>query len=491
MTTRSDQAGSYLRQFGRMNRNARLYLVSNTLNSISVGIFALLLNLYLVALGYQADFIGWMLVIGVVGGALGIVTASPVLARLGAKAALLWSSVLAGGIGALQLVIPNPFFLLGGSFVLGIAGGLYLVIGAPLLAEGSQESSRSHIFSLSAALALITTVIGQVLSGYLPAWFSLPAITHSWLLQALDPFLVPGAEARSYELALLMAGIITAPCFIPLIMMDPTPPVRHLSNRAISSHSTLVRRPKHGGGRQSGQSGQNGQNAPTPRQSKQNGQSGHFRLSWLVPTGIQYVRALLNGPIGHLAMIEGLIGLGAGLFIPYLNLYFVKHLGVSLTFYALMTAISTALMAVTTLAGPFFAVRLGKVRGAVIAHLASLPLLLLLGFTRALPLVLGAYLIRFSLMNMTEPVVLSFFMSVVKPEERAAANSAYNLSFYGLWAIGSAVGGLIITVGNFTLPFALAALLYFTATALLWHFFKDKEPRGRPSEAPQLEHVAS
>jgi predicted MFS family arabinose efflux permease len=82
-------------------------------------------------------------------------------------------------------------------------------------------------------------------------------------------------------------------------------------------------------------------------------------------------------------------------------------------------------------------------------------------------------------------------MSVVKPEERAAANSAYNLSFYGLWAIGSAVGGLIITVGNFTLPFALAALLYFTATALLWHFFKDKEPRGRPSGAPQLEHVAS
>ncbi len=475
MVTPSDQAGSYLRQFGRMNRNARLYLVSNTLNSISVGIFALLLNLYLVALGYQADFIGWMLVIGVVGGALGIVTASPVLARVGAKAALLWSSVLAGGIGALQLVIPQPVLLLSGSFVLGIAGGLYLVIGAPLLAEGSQESSRSHIFSLNAALALITTVIGQVLSGYLPVWFSLPAIAHSGLLQALDPFLVPGAEARSYELALLLAGIIATPCFIPIIMMDPTPPVRPLSNRSIPMPRTLISRLKHGGDRHSGHDGHDGHD-------------GHSRLS---REGIASIRALLNGPIGHLALVEGMIGLGAGLFIPYLNLYFVKHLGVSLTFYALMTAISTALMAVTTLAGPFFAVRLGRVRGAVIAHLASLPLLLLLGFARALPLVLGAYLIRFSLMNMTEPVVLSFFMSVVKPEERAAANSAYNLSFYGLWAIGSAVGGLIITVGNFTLPFALAALLYFTATALLWYFFKDKEPRGRPSERPELEHVAS
>ena len=58
------QAGSYLRQFGRMNRNARLYLLSNTLSSITVGIFILLYNLYLVSLGYQADFIGWLLVIG-------------------------------------------------------------------------------------------------------------------------------------------------------------------------------------------------------------------------------------------------------------------------------------------------------------------------------------------------------------------------------------------------------------------------------------------
>src|ERR1051326_3324093 len=127
-----EQVGSYLRQFGRMSRNARLYLLSNTLNAISVGIFALLYNLYLVALGFQADFIGWLLIVGVIGGALGIVITSPLLEHFGAKATLFWSSAVAGIAGALQLLIPHALSLTVTSFVLGIAGGIYLVMGAPL-----------------------------------------------------------------------------------------------------------------------------------------------------------------------------------------------------------------------------------------------------------------------------------------------------------------------------------------------------------------------
>ncbi len=486
MATPEDQAGSYLRQFWRMNRNARLYLISNTLNSITVGIFALLYNLYLVALGYQADFIGWLLVVGVAGGALGMVTTSPLMARFGAKATLFWSSVVAGIAGALQLLIPQAISLTITSFVLGVAGGVYLVIGAPLLAEGSQESARSHIFSLNAALALITAVIGQALGGFLPNLVSLPAISNSALLHIIEPFLVSGAQARSYELALLLAGLIAAPSYLPIILMDPTPAGtgRRLKPRlraALGRHQTRLRgfpppqasAAPIGGG----ESAQADVVAVRPREA-------------VLTAGLPCLRAealkLLRGPIGQLAMVEGLIGLGAGLFIPYFNLYFVQHLGLSATLYGLITAVATALMALTTLAGPFFAARLGNVRAAVIGHLISLPFLALLGFTRALPLVLAAYLVRWSLMNMAEPVLLSFFMSVVRPTERAAANSAYNLSFWGCWAAGGAIGGVIIASNNFTLPFVLAALLYLLATALLWRCFKDRrEVRADLSRQPQ------
>ncbi len=467
MARLKEQAGSYLRQFGRMNRNARLYLLSNTLNSITVGIFALLYNLYLVALGYQADFIGWLLVIGVAGGALGMVTTSPLIARFGIKATLFWSSVVAAIAGTLQLLIPLAFSLTITSFVLGVAGGVYLVIGAPLLAGGSQESARSHIFSLNASLALISAVIGQALGGFLPNLVSLPAISQSWLLHLLSPFLVPGAEARSYELALLVAGIIAAPSFIPIILMDPTPPIRPSARQA-----ELLPAKRAGALLAEAQWWVN--------RNLQARHMAHLRSE---------VLAFLRGPIGRLAAVEGLIGLGAGLFIPYFNLYFVKHLGISTPVYGLITAIATTLMAVTTLSGPFFAARLGNVRAAVLCHLVSLPFLLLLGFARALPLVLAAYLVRGSLMNLAEPVLLSFFMSVVPPRQRASANSAYNLSYWAFWAAGSAIGGLIIAAANFTLPFVLAAALYLLATGLLWRWFQGRREWQAPT--PPEEAAAS
>ncbi len=458
MANLKDRAGSYLRQFWRMNRNARLYLLSNTLNSIAVGIFLLLYNLYLVALGYQANFIGWLLVIGVIGGGLGMVTTSLLLARFGMKDTLLWSSVVAGVAGAFQLLIPQAVSLIITTFVLGIAGGIYLVIGAPLLAEGTQESDRSHIFSLNTALALICAVIGQALGGYLPHLMSLPAVSQSGLLHAAEPLLVSGGEARSYELALLLAGVIAAPSLLPILLMDPTPPREGRRERlSLGAFRPQVRL--------RGLPTQAHERSPLTR-------AGRFCSGLWLPIGA--VLTAMRGPIGRIALVEGLIGLGAGLFIPYFNLYFVEHLGVSTTFYGLMTAISTALMAFATLAGPFFAVRLGKVRATVIGHLVSLPFLVLLGFTHTLPLVLAFYLVRWSLMNMAEPVLLSYFMSVVHPDERSAANSAYNLSFWGCQAAGGAIGGVIIADNNFTLPFVLAALLYLLATALLWRFFKDR-----------------
>ncbi len=454
MTQQQHQAvRSYLRQFARMDRNARLYLLSNLLSSITVGVFTLLYNLYLVSLGYGADFIGWLLALGVAGGAVGIAVSSPIIGRIGAKAALFWSSAIAGAAGALQLVYPQALCLLLTSVIAGIAGGLYLVIGAPLLAAGSTESSRGHIFSLNAALALVTTVIGQALGGSLPTLASLPAVVHSPLYQAIQPALVAGAKAQSYELALLLAGLIAAPSFLPIILMDPTPPARR------------QRMP------------QPEQAAESPLSERKSG----LILLWdaRLRAALDEGRVLLRGPIGQLALVEGLIGLGAGLFIPYFNLYFVDYLGVSANLYGLMTAGSTLLMALTTLAGPYFAAKLGKVRGTVIAHLASLPFLFTLGLTRALPLVLLAYLVRWSLMNMAEPVLLSFFMSILPEEQRATANSAYTLSFWGLWALGSLLGGFIIASNTYTLPFQLACALYLLATFFLWRFFKNTQELER------------
>jgi hypothetical protein len=52
---------SYIREFGRFQRNARLYLISNALSGVTIGIILVLYNLYLVSLGYKTDFVGLVL----------------------------------------------------------------------------------------------------------------------------------------------------------------------------------------------------------------------------------------------------------------------------------------------------------------------------------------------------------------------------------------------------------------------------------------------
>src|SRR5205823_7156664 len=68
----SPQVVEYLRQFGRFQRNARLYLISNVLSGVTTGIILVLYNLYLTSLGYGTDFIGFMLFVVTIGAGVAI-----------------------------------------------------------------------------------------------------------------------------------------------------------------------------------------------------------------------------------------------------------------------------------------------------------------------------------------------------------------------------------------------------------------------------------
>ncbi len=107
----------YTRQFGRFQRNARLYLISNALSGVSVGILLVLYNLYLVALGYGTDFIGVILLVGTLGAGLAIFPAGWCVDRFGGKAILIWSSLLIGVAGVGLLLFRQPVPLLVSSFM--------------------------------------------------------------------------------------------------------------------------------------------------------------------------------------------------------------------------------------------------------------------------------------------------------------------------------------------------------------------------------------
>ena len=126
---------------------------------------------------------------------------------------------------------------------------------------------------------------------------------------------------------------------------------------------------------------------------------------------------MLVDPVAlRLAVIGGLIGLGAGLFLPYLNVYFVQELGASPAVYGWISGASTLTRLGATLLAPAVAGRLGTVGAIAGTQLASVPFLLLLGFAPQLGLAALAFLIRGALMNMALPLQTSFTMGALRPD---------------------------------------------------------------------------
>ncbi len=439
----------YLRRFWQFQPNARLYLINNVLTGVTSGILLLLYNLYLNSLGYKEDFIGLVLFIGTLGGALAIFPAGLVIDRVSGKFVLLGSNALIGLAGAAQILLRGPIPLLISTFIAGVATAFILVINAPFLSINSTQEERPHLFSLNISLSLISGVGGSLLGGVMPVLIrKVP-----WLLGSLpyhlDLLFASGAEARAYQLTLVFAGIIAAPGFIPLLLMDRVIPERH----------------------------------PVPTEERSEGGKWRQIKDWIDRARHNISRASLikvvRLPIVLLSLYWGLRGLGAGLFFPYFNLYFVKHLGASPALYGLIDGLSTTCTALLTLVAPLLARRWGPVRTIVLMQLCSLPLLLGINFIWAISLVSVFYIARNSGMNMANGLFQVFSMERVPMQQRGIANSTYYAAEQIANGVATPIGGVVIAHLGYTPVFVSAAMLYLIAIGLLWFGFGGKPYRER------------
>jgi len=423
----------YLREFGRFQCNARLYLISNALSGVTIGIILVLYNLYLDALGYGTDFVGLMLFVLAVGIGVAIFPAGLCVDRVSGKTILIWASVVIGIAGAGQFIFRQPVPLLMSSFVAGVASAFIVVVNAPFLTANSTPVERSHLFSLNIVVTLATTVLGELLGGVLPLWFR----TLPWLMNPHAAWsggvLVSQVIPRSYQLSLLLAGIIAVPSFFPLFMMSDDHPL--VARALVQDRVSLLQRVK--------------------------------QMQWRqIP-----LRTLLVSPMAVLTLVQVVIGLGAGLFIPYFNLYFVRHLGASTALFGVIDGGANAINAVLTLLAPLVALRIGKINTITATRLISLPLLLVIGLSNLLPLVAVLYLFRQGTMDMSLGIFQVFSMEAVPRRRLGLANSAYQVASQVAPALTTPLGGLIIARAGYTPVFIGGALLYLLAIALLWGRF--------------------
>ena len=179
----------------------------------------------------------------------------------------------------------------------------------------------------------------------------------------------------------------------------------------------------------------------------------------------------------RLTFVNFVIGIGAGLIIPFLNLYFKERFHLAPDMIGLFYFCVSCSMFLGTLAGPILARRFGLVRTVVFTQLASIPFMLTLAFTYVLPIAFVAFVIRGGLMNLNGPISSHLAMELSEEKERTLVNALLLISWTASWMIAVAIGGQLVERYGFTLVLNIAGGLYVCASIMYFRFFRHIERR--------------
>jgi len=179
-----------------------------------------------------------------------------------------------------------------------------------------------------------------------------------------------------------------------------------------------------------------------------------------------------NWPIISRLMIPKiLVGLGAGLVIPFMNLYFKIVFNADSAKIGSYFSIMQVFLFLGMLSAPQLSKRFGMINTIVLTELFSIPFMLILALSNNLPLAVVAFVARGTLMNLNLPVSANFEMELVNPNEQAFTNAISTLSWQGAWTISSWLGGQIIEKYSFAWSFYVTIAFYFLSACSYYLFF--------------------
>jgi MFS family permease len=415
--------GTFLyKYFDQFTPNARLFLLSTVIGGITFSGFQLFFNIFLRARGYDLDFVGLLNAIPS-GAALIVGVPMGILSdRLGRKRSMLIGLTVATWAAWVLVTTEARGLMMLMSAVLGVANSLYFLSMAPFMMRASREKERTLLFSLNFGLMTISGSVGNLLAGQLPAWFG------AWL--------GVGAEsARAYEAVLVASVLAGGLALVPVYFI---------------------------------------------REARQAG------LRPEKPAGLEDFRKLLRPGVLKLAAPNIIIGFGAAILIPYLNLFFKGKFHIGDDQLGLLFSLSATVTGLATVVGPRIAEKMGsKIKAVVFTQGGSLLFLLLMGFVPIYWFAGFAFLIRGALMNMSNPLYSAFAMENTPERERGAVNSVMQLMWEVGWTVGPYLSGVVQARWGFAPLFISTATLYGIAIAFTWLFFRHVETQ--PASAPVLE----
>ena len=421
---------------GRFHRDARVFLVISLVAGAALSLYWIDFNLYLASLGLSTATIGLIATVGSVASALVAFPASAASDRFGRRT-LFAAGLAAALVGIVGLTLTTAVGAIAVCAALWSAGiGTLFVVQAPFLTEHSDPEHRNELFAIQFAIQNVTNIIAAIVGGAVAA------------LVASTAGLDPEGPATYRVILIIMAALLVVALATVGRLTDDRP--RTIQGRRLQAAGEPASFP------------------PDPRRPR-------WRLGLVVHDRGRFFRLLLPGL---------LISIGAGQVIPFLNLYIQRTFALDLTSLNAVFAFTSLGTVVAILAQPMLARRFGQITSVVLVQGASIPFLVVLGFSPVLWTVILAMAVRNSLMNAGNPIFTAFAMEHVAPGERATLSAAMSV----LWQVGWVVGGLWYALlqatlgfrGGYTVNFITIIALYSVATALYWIWFRPVDRRPAP-----------
>lgn len=177
------------------------------------------------------------------------------------------------------------------------------------------------------------------------------------------------------------------------------------------------------------------------------------------------------GVLSRLILPMLITSIGAGLIMPFMNVFFRNVHNQSDSSIGLLFAWGSLAMGAGLMVAPILAERYGKIQVVVVSQALSIPFLAMLGFSPWFSLSAIAYYIRLALMNMSSPVYQTFVMEQVDPDSRAMVASLNSMAHHFGWAFSPSISGYIQVNYGFWPAFLCTIILYAISIVMYYRWF--------------------
>ncbi len=181
-------------------------------------------------------------------------------------------------------------------------------------------------------------------------------------------------------------------------------------------------------------------------------------------------------PLLKFSGLNGLIGLGAGFFVPLVALWLLKKFAIEDAISGPVLALANLTIGLAAVASPPLAKRYGPVQAIVLVQGIATVMLLSIAFWQTAVLAAGFYIVRAALMNMSSPISDSFLMGIVAPEQRGLASAVNSIVWRLPNSVTTIAGGILIGMDLLDVPIFLATAFYAVSVTGFYVVFRNVRP---------------